>query len=140
CCSCPRCFENSFHVRNDDEAAIALADALDEFRAPAHADLWCLLNGGGFDVSDIVNFIGEDAGNGRLAVHVHFHHNDTSILVGFRPVHAEHDPEVGQRHNASADVDETADKIGCIGHLGNRHEIENFADPAGFDGEELVIE
>src|SRR3569623_363834 len=132
--------KNTFEVRNDDEGAVALADAAHEFGRPAHADARRVLDDGGVDVGDVVHLVGQNAGNGRLAVDIDLDDDDAGILVRRRALHIEGDTQVGKRHDAAAHIDEATDEGRRSGACGDRHEIEDLADAAGFDGEQLVLE
>ena len=66
--------------------------------------------------------------------------DDAGVLVRLRPVHAEHHPQIGERHDAAAHVDQAVDEGRGVGHLGDRHQIEDFADALGLDGEDFVLQ
>jgi hypothetical protein len=92
------------------------------------------------DVGDVVHLVGEDGGDGRLALEVDLDDDDACVGVGRWPVHAEHHPQVGEGHDAAAHVDEAADEGPGVRHFGDRHDVENLAHAAGLDGEDLVLE
>src|SRR6185312_6154566 len=75
-----RLSENPFHVGDDDEIVVPLADAADEVGAPMHADPWRLLGRGGGDLGHLVYLVGEDADRGGIAVEVDLDDDHPRIL------------------------------------------------------------
>src|SRR3569623_2220042 len=102
--------KNTFEVRNDDEGAVALADAAHVLVRPAHADARRVLDDGGVDVGDVVHLVGQNAGNGRLTVDIDLDDDDAGILIRRRALHIEGDTQVGKRHDAAAHIDEATDE------------------------------
>ena len=72
--------ENGLEIGNDDELAVPLHQALDEFWPPAHADAGRRLGVGAGQGGDLVNLVGAQTHQGRFAGQFDLDDDDYAVV------------------------------------------------------------
>ncbi len=118
----------------------ALADAADELRPPGESDPRRLFKGGFREFGDLVHLLGENSNGGQIAVEIDFDDDDTRVDGRSPLFHAKLAPEIGERHDFPANVDQAVrERIGRR-HLRYGRQIQDLADACRFEREQLAIE
>src|SRR4051794_14837462 len=87
--------EDAFQIRNDNELVTPLRDEADELRPPVHADARRLLHIDAGNFSHLVDLVGDDADQDRIAVDLDLDDDDAGVGGVGADRHAEADAQIG---------------------------------------------